>query len=906
MSERRYQESSDDWEDRECQESIRAEPSWTDIEASKAWLEERYPLLDDASLGSPLFRYMRACVKDPNHMEGRAPIFLASMLSFHESIRYLGETGLTVGFDPKQEKLYPDYGFLNQDCVPEPNWSDEDASRAWLEQLYPLGPASLGSPLYRYMQACRESRHQMCSPMTHLGSMLTDSEWTKFCTDYPNSARHRRRDKPDLIVLYPEYGNRMWPNQGPGRKFTDHSHFSPGWPHITSLPPPAASTAMFSESYPPHLRRQSQSSSPFNKRKGVDGDDISSEYLTNKKQRKRSDLSGGVVMSTKPRNPYKGHDGRTPQNDLRSMPPPPRPQQNAANAKLHAGTTKSAQQRNSGEEGSSSSQETINVMGTPPRLTHRLVEARKYPRLLEINRQPTETQTADAARQNDQSAATLKTCDPVQISAVATKTPARGHNGSMFTGTKPQHGQEPLEMEFYTGDLGHQPRAQHTSSRTVQNDKNAAHAPANKSTSLLRPDPQLEDQAQAEENSDAMDKDSDSFKHQKSASPPKIPLVDPSRKRGIEGVDDEQPASSPYKKMRVSSDTCGDEPLVSSPPVETPLVEFSRKSSIEDVEDALPTSSPSESRQIPSSSGGDEPLTSSPFTETPRADPSRKRSIEDVEGAPPTTSSPKRKRTSPNPGGSEVPLSSPFDPLERSTHNHFPRLKKIPIEDRSRGRTTDPAPLRQESPSCEDPNTVIYRPNDVEVPALKSGSQTDATDAGRNPNGQPTAHFRDRGAALNGSSETQKPGNDGPVPPEPESQGENHIHVKEDSDDMVIDSENPRDQTTIHVMHNGGDRTVQTAISVVIPVQIPQRQVAANQEHPPEGDSMNVPVTQRKRKGGRKLGPNGRNAPQSEPRRKPPTKDRKNRQSKPERQQQTYVGRLRPGVGERKHKKPSK
>ena len=82
MPERKYQESPDEWEERERQESIRAEPDWTDIEISKAWLEERCPLLEDVSLGSPLFRYVKACAKVPLHRRGRAPIFLVSMLFF--------------------------------------------------------------------------------------------------------------------------------------------------------------------------------------------------------------------------------------------------------------------------------------------------------------------------------------------------------------------------------------------------------------------------------------------------------------------------------------------------------------------------------------------------------------------------------------------------------------------------------------------------------------------------------------------------------------------------------------------------------------------------------------------------------------------------------------------------------
>ena len=120
----------------------------------------------------------------------------------------------------------------------------------------------------------------------------------------------------------------------------------------------------------------------------------------------------------------------------------------------------------------------------------------------------------------------------------------------------------------------------------------------------------------------------------------------------------------------------------------------------------------------------------------------------------------------------------------------------------------------------------------------------------------------------------------------------------------------PRSWSTIHRPFTySGDRTKQTAIAIVILLQIPQGQSAANQELSPDEGRMNVPVIQRKRKGGRK--PKSREASQSVPqleqgKRKPSTKGRKNRQSKPEREKQAYVGRLRSGVGERKHETPSK
>lgn len=331
MSERKHQESPDEWGER--RESIRVEPDWTDIEASKAWLEERYPLLNDALLGSPLFRWMKACVKSSNR--GSTPMFLASMLSFHEMQRWSGETGLTVVFNPNKEKLYPGYGFLNPDRVQEPNWKDKSASRAWLERTYPLGPASMGSPLYQYMQECHENRYLGNSPTTSLGLMLTNSELERFCMAFPNSARHRPRDEPQPIVLYPEYNSRLGSAQVPGQQSTGHSQFPSGLPRVKSPPPPpAADPSTFTEFYPPHLRRQSPSSNLSNKRKGDDEDSASPELPANKRRRNPSDLSGGILMSAKPHNPYgEGLDGLQQENDTGSVPPSPHPETNVASVK---------------------------------------------------------------------------------------------------------------------------------------------------------------------------------------------------------------------------------------------------------------------------------------------------------------------------------------------------------------------------------------------------------------------------------------------------------------------------------------------------------------------------------------------------------------------------------------------
>ena len=826
MSERKHQESPVEFG--EQRESTRVEPDWTDIKASKAWLEERYPLLDDASLGSPLFRWMKACVKLSN--QGSTPMFLASMLSFHEMWRWSGETGITVTFDPNKEKLYPGYGFPNQDRVQEPNWNDKDASGAWLERTYPLGPASIGSPLYQYMQESHENRCLGNSSTTSLGLMLTNSELKRFCMAFPNSASHRPSDEPQPIVLYPEYNSRLGSAQVPSRQSTGYSQFPSGLPHVKSPPPPAADPSTFTEFYPPRLRSQSPSSNPSNKRKVDDDDDATPELPANKRRRNPSDLSGGILMSAKSHNSYgEGLDDMKQENDTGSIPPSPRPDPNAASVNSGPNAMSLGQQRNRYEMGSSGEEDIVNMA------------AEKDPRVFDLDRHSTEMQTAGHVRQIVRSMETPKTGGPVRMSPVATNAPAHAHNRPMLTKTKPQHDQEAYSEGSETDDLGHQPYGQHTNGRTLQNDENAAHEPANENTSPLGPDPQRENQVHVEENPDAMDLDSDD---QISASQTKIARAGPSKKRGTEDVDDGQPARSPSKKRRASIDEGGDDSLISSPPIETSLAESSGKSSTEGVEDA-----------------------------------------------PPITSSPGRKRAPPESSGVELPPSSPFDPTERSTPTPLPRSHNS---------------LRQESPPYEDPTTVIFRPSETAEPALQSGSQSEATDGrsyteARNTDEQPTADLKDHGAALNGGSEAQEPGKDGAS--EPYSQGAYHMNLGEGPVDMIIDPENPRDQTTTDVRHSSSDRTEQTAM--------PQRQPITEQDLSPDELTMDVPVIQSKRKRGRKPGTKAKKAPQSElqleqGKPKPPTKGRKHRQLKPEREQQAYVGRLRSGLGERKHRKPSK
>lgn len=312
MSLKKRPESQHERELREYQESIQAEPDWNNTEISKAWLEERYPLLDDAMLGSPLFRYIKECVKDPKVWRGRAPTFLASMLAFYEMMRFSGETRLGVAADPTREILYPDYGWPRL-RGPEPEWTDIEASRLRLEQRHPLGRSERGSPLFQHMRTCYAAGDSRGSPMKHLGSMLTENEWMRFLRHCPIPDRQRHHGDHDN-VLYPEYDERMWSDEYSVLKVENGRPLSsPDWPRTTSLAQPAAKPA---ESYLPHQSTQTPSSSHSNKRKGEDRDGGPSEHPASKRRCRPSDSGEGVVMPAKPIDSDKKMDGPRKQHDI--------------------------------------------------------------------------------------------------------------------------------------------------------------------------------------------------------------------------------------------------------------------------------------------------------------------------------------------------------------------------------------------------------------------------------------------------------------------------------------------------------------------------------------------------------------------------------------------------------------
>ena len=231
-------------------------PPWANSKACRAWLKQRYPL-GDASLGSPLYRYMQEAWEHESYNMGAGLNFggMADMLCWRELIRWQREhPGLTIHYSWTREKLYPDFGEPTRVLRPdphdlprpghstnwvdstEPKWTNVKASRMWLEQCYPLGSSGLGSPLLRYMRVRYVTKDSTSSPITYLGSMLTDNEWQRFLSQCPDSDCHRQHGHPDNI-LYPEYSG-----ENPDAMDVDSDNFkhqTPISPNTTPLAQPS-------------------------------------------------------------------------------------------------------------------------------------------------------------------------------------------------------------------------------------------------------------------------------------------------------------------------------------------------------------------------------------------------------------------------------------------------------------------------------------------------------------------------------------------------------------------------------------------------------------------------------------------------------------------------------------------
>ncbi|MCJ1450309.1 hypothetical protein MMC28_000639 [Mycoblastus sanguinarius] len=82
----------------------------------------------------------------------------------------------------------------------EPEWETADEARQWLEERFPLGDKSLGSPLYQYLAEAAAKG----VPTMYLGAMLSASE-----------AKRRWREYPRLTQLYPNDIEPFYPDPPP-------------------------------------------------------------------------------------------------------------------------------------------------------------------------------------------------------------------------------------------------------------------------------------------------------------------------------------------------------------------------------------------------------------------------------------------------------------------------------------------------------------------------------------------------------------------------------------------------------------------------------------------------------------------------------------------------------------------
>lgn len=105
-----------------------------------------------------------------------------------------------------------------------PPWGDSKACRAWLEQRFPLGDASLGSPLYQYMEAVFESESYLFGvgkDFLGMGELLSWEELVRWGNRHPQMttsfAQNREKLYPDIGE--PTHMRRPWaePPPHPGR-----------------------------------------------------------------------------------------------------------------------------------------------------------------------------------------------------------------------------------------------------------------------------------------------------------------------------------------------------------------------------------------------------------------------------------------------------------------------------------------------------------------------------------------------------------------------------------------------------------------------------------------------------------------------------------------------------------------
>ena len=194
------------------------EPVWFHLEETRIWLEQRF-VLGSAKLGSPLLQYMHfghSWTQRPDlpRLLTQAK-YLACYLSSGELERWKYEmphVPLHLPYNPRQS-LYPDPQAVrnepeNEDifkakldwsdrfCSAQDldaagmangptghTWRDREAVKAWLEQRYRPGDASLGSPFLRYMKEFYEGLDSPKSGSAYMCGYFSMSELDRWGSD---------------------------------------------------------------------------------------------------------------------------------------------------------------------------------------------------------------------------------------------------------------------------------------------------------------------------------------------------------------------------------------------------------------------------------------------------------------------------------------------------------------------------------------------------------------------------------------------------------------------------------------------------------------------------------------------------------------------------------------------------
>lgn len=85
----------------------------------------------------------------------------------------------------------------------EPDWTDVNSARLWLEQRYPIDDRKNGSPFYRYLRDERARGHKIEGREEY----LCKDELVRWWIETPPSLGYIYRAQDPYPRYYPEYNN---------------------------------------------------------------------------------------------------------------------------------------------------------------------------------------------------------------------------------------------------------------------------------------------------------------------------------------------------------------------------------------------------------------------------------------------------------------------------------------------------------------------------------------------------------------------------------------------------------------------------------------------------------------------------------------------------------------------------